>query len=100
MQNKSVQDVGVRVPRKLAIAGFNLCASIFLGLCVYGLLVYSEGGKPPPGEYMTSILFGAAALVSIAGIGFFGSQWDRRNAEESREAKTSPLPDPGKPKKR
>lgn len=90
----------MRIPKKLAIVGFNLCASIFLGLCIYGLLVYSEGGKPPPGEILTSILFGAATLGSIAGIGFFGSQWDRRNAEESRDAKRSPTPDPGKQKRR
>jgi len=100
MEKNSVQGAGVRIPKILAIAGFNICASVFLGLCVYGLLVYSEGGKPPPGEYMTSILYGAAALGSIAGIGFFGSQWDRRNAEKSRKANTSPAPDPGKPKKR
>ena len=30
----------MKVPKKLAIFGFNLCASIFLGFCVYGLLIY------------------------------------------------------------
>lgn len=90
----------VRVPKKLAIAGFNLCASIFLGLCVYGLLIYTEGGKRPQGGILSSILFGAATLGCIAGICFFGNEWDRRNAEESRDMKRSPAPGPGKPKER
>ncbi len=88
----------MRIPKKFAILGFNLCASIFLGLCVYGLLVYTEGGKRPPGGVLSSILFGAVTLGCIAGICFFGSQWDSRNAEESRDAKRPP--GTGNPKRR
>ncbi len=90
----------MRIPKKLAIAGFNLCASIFVGLCVYGLLVYTEGGKRPPGGILSSILFGAAALGCITGVCFFGSQWDRRNAEESRDAKRSSVSDRETPRRR
>lgn len=90
----------MRIPKKFAILGFNLCASIFLGLCVYGLLIYTEGGKRPQGGILSSILFGAATLGCIAGICFFGNEWDRRNAEESRDMKRSPAPGPGKPKER
>jgi len=97
---ETVQGDVMRIPKKLAIVGFNLCASIFLGLCVYGLLIYSEGGKRPPGVILSSILFGAVTIGCIAGICFFGSQWDKRNDEESRDAKRSPTPDPGKPKRR
>ena len=89
----------MRVPKKLAIVGFNLCASIFVGLCVYGLLIYSEGAKRPGGGILSSILFGAITLGCIAGICFFGTQWDRRNVEESRDANRSPAAGPGKPKR-
>ncbi|MGA7105769.1 MAG: hypothetical protein WBX49_10535 [Candidatus Deferrimicrobiaceae bacterium] len=77
----------MQVPRKLAIFGFNLCASIFLGLCVYGLLIYSKEGKSPTGSLLSSALFALAAIGCIVGICYFGRQWDMRNAEEARTAK-------------
>lgn len=77
----------MRVPKKLAILGFNLSASIFLGLCVYGLLIYAEGGKRSPGSLFTSALFALATIGCIAGICYFGRQWDIRNAEETREGR-------------
>jgi hypothetical protein len=73
----------VRVPKKLAIFGFNLCASIFLGFCVYGLLIYSEGGKGTSGGVFSSLLYGFCIAACIVGICYFGAQWDRRNSEES-----------------
>jgi len=80
----------VRVPKKAAIFGFNLCASVFLGLCVYGLLIYSEGAKRPPNTLLMWLLIASGVIGCIVGIGFFGSQWDRRNAEEAAEKKASP----------
>jgi len=80
----------VRVPKKLAIFGFNLSASIFLGLCVYGLLIYSKEGKPPAGSLLSSALYALAAIGCIVGIGYFGRQWDMRNAEEAQTAKEIP----------
>jgi len=77
----------VQVSKKLAIFGFNLCASIFLGLCVYGLLIYSKGGNPPPGSLLSSALFALATVGCIVGICYFGRQWDMRNAEEAHTAK-------------
>ena len=74
----------MRVPKSLAIFGFNLCASIFIGLCVYGLLAYADGGKRPPGGILSSLLFGVVAIGCIAGICYFGSEWDQRNAEEAK----------------
>ncbi|NNF83761.1 MAG: hypothetical protein HKM29_01230, partial [Deltaproteobacteria bacterium] len=47
----------MRVPKKLAIFGFNLSASVFLGLCVYGLLLYSKEGSPPAGSLLSSALY-------------------------------------------
>ncbi len=76
----------MRVTKKLAIFGFNLSASIFLGLCVYGLLIYSKEA-PAAGSLLSSALFALAAVGCIVGIGYFGRQWDLRNAEEARAAK-------------
>jgi hypothetical protein len=73
----------VQVPKKLAIFGFNLCASIFLGFCVYGLLIYAEGGKGTSGGVLSSLLYGLCIVACIVGICYFGAQWDRRNAEEA-----------------
>lgn len=80
----------MRVPKSLAIFGFNLCASVFLGLCVYGLMIYAKEGKPPAGSLLSSALFALAAVGCIVGICFFGRQWDIRNAEEARAAKELP----------
>ena len=77
----------MRVPKKLAIFGFNLSASIFIGLCVYGLLLYSKEGSPPAGSLLSSALYALAAVGCIVGICYFGRQWDLRNAEEARAAK-------------
>ena len=82
----------MRVPKKLAIFGFNLSASIFLGLCVYGLLLYSKEGKPPTGSLLSAALFAVAAIGCIVGICYFGRQWDMRNAEEAQTAKETPSP--------
>ncbi|MGB5995145.1 MAG: hypothetical protein WBG20_06975 [Candidatus Deferrimicrobiaceae bacterium] len=80
----------MRVPKKLAIFGFNLSASIFLGLCVYGLVIYSNEGKPPTGSLLSWALSALATIGCIVGIGYFGRQWDLRNAEEARTAKETP----------
>jgi hypothetical protein len=90
----------VRVPKKLAIFGFNLCASIFIGLCVYGLLLYSKEGKPPAGSLLSSALYALAAVGCIVGICFFGRQWDMRNAEETHAAKELSSHERGTTKKR
>src|SRR4030066_868569 len=94
LPGRVAQEIGsggfVRVPKKLAIFGFHLCASIFIGLCAYGLLIYTGGGTQPPGGILSSLLFGVVTVGCIAGIGYFGSQWDKRNAEESGGAKRSP----------
>jgi hypothetical protein len=85
----------VRVPKKLAIFGFNLCASIFIGFCVYGLLIYSEGAKRPSGGVLASLCYGLLIAGCIAGICYFGNQWDRRNAEEKNRGEH--LPSSAKP---
>ena len=54
----------MQVPKKLAIFGFNLCASVFLGFCVYGLLIYAEGGKGTSGGVLSSFLYGLCIVAS------------------------------------
>lgn len=80
----------MQVPKKLAIFGFNLCASIFLGLCVYGLLLYTKEGKVPTGSLLSSALFALVTIGCIVGICYFGRQWDMRNAEEARTVNETP----------
>ncbi|HBO68941.1 MAG TPA: hypothetical protein DD658_01870 [Deltaproteobacteria bacterium] len=75
----------MKVPKKLAILGFNLCASVFIGLCVYGLLLHFEEGMERGGSILSSVLSALIILGAIAGIGYFGNQWDRRNTEEARD---------------
>ncbi len=80
----------MRIPKKLAIFGFNLCASVFIGFCVYGLLVYGEGGKGLSGGVFSSLLYGLCIVGCIAGICYFGAQWDKRNAEEATRERHLP----------
>ncbi len=80
----------VRIPKKLAIFGFNLCASAFIGFCVYGLLLYSEEAKRPASSPLFTMLAGLGVIGCIVGICYFGRQWDRRNAEEAVGKKPSP----------
>lgn len=87
----------MKVSKKLAIFGFNLCASIFLGFCVYGLLVYTEGDGRRHFPTMLWSLLALGIVACIVGIGYFGNQWDLRNIEESREAGRA---SPTNPKKR
>ena len=77
----------MKVPKRLAIFGFNLSASIFLGFCVYGLLVYIEGNTPRQISTSMWALVALGVVGCIVGICFFGAQWDMRNSEEARGAR-------------
>jgi len=90
----------VKVSKRLAIFGFNLCASIFLGFCVYGLLVYTEGAIRKEFSTLFWSLCAIGIVACIVGICYFGSQWDMRNAEDAREARREGGENPGKRKKR
>jgi len=90
----------VRVPKSLAIVGFNLCASIFVGFCVYGLLIQLDGESKR--QFSTTVwsLMALGVIGCIAGICFFGAQWDMRNVEEKRKSApaNTPGPKPGRRK--
>ena len=77
----------MKVSKRLAIFGFNLCASIFLGFCVYGLLLYTEGEGPRRLSTLFWSLCALGIVCCIGGICYFGSQWDLRNAEDARESR-------------
>ncbi|MGE5190001.1 MAG: hypothetical protein ACM3NF_08100 [Gemmatimonadota bacterium] len=75
----------MRITKRMAVLGFNLSASIFIGLCVYGILIYFEGEGGPPRSLASAGACAVGVLASIVGVCYFGSQWDRRNAEEARK---------------
>lgn len=75
----------MRISKRAAIFGFNLSASIFIGLCVYGILVYFESDRAAPRSLASSAACALGVLVSIVGVCWFGSVWDRRNAEDARK---------------
>ena len=71
----------------MAIHGLNISMAVFTGLSAYGLLLYFEGGADAAkaSSLLTTLYYLAGIAASIAGIGFFGVQLDRRKSEERRE---------------
>lgn len=83
----------MKVPKRLAIFGFNLCASTFIGFCVYGLLVYEGDGS----RHFSTMFWSLCALGiigCIVGICYFGNQWDLRNIEKAREGRQAAATNP------
>ena len=74
----------MHVSKRLAIHGLNVSMAVFTGISAYGLLGYFEGGLDMAiaAPARTTFLFVAGIAASIAGIGWFGVQLDRRKAEE------------------
>jgi hypothetical protein len=87
----------MQVPKPLAIFGFHFCVTIFVGLSIYGVLRYLNEGLQQSDSLLATGSYAAVVLASIAGIGFFGREADRRKQEE---VKNSPPPSPVPPKKR
>ncbi|OIP36197.1 MAG: hypothetical protein AUK27_02290 [Deltaproteobacteria bacterium CG2_30_66_27] len=71
----------------MAFHGMNVSMSVFIGLSVYGLIKYTDGGFAAARSTPLGPAFVMAVLisVSIAGICFFGHQHDLRKLEEYRE---------------
>jgi hypothetical protein len=74
----------LQVSKRIAIHGLNVSMAVFIGISAYGLLGYFGVGVEPAqaDTSRTTILFAAAIAASIAGIGWFGVQLDRRKAED------------------
>jgi hypothetical protein len=76
----------MQVPKPLAIFGFHFCTTIFIGLSAYGVLRYLNEGLQQSDSLLATGSYAAVVLASIAGIGFFGREADRRKAEETRKS--------------
>jgi hypothetical protein len=87
----------VRVTKPFAIFGFHFCTTIFIGLSLYGVVRYVNEGLLQSDSLLAAGSYAAVILASIAGIGFFGREADRRKNEE---VKKSPPAAPASPKKR
>ncbi len=78
------------LPKALALFGLELCASVYIGIGVFGSVVETSA---PLGLYLTawsSALFGAALLACIRGICCFGALRDRIAAREAAAAQSQP----------
>jgi len=78
------------LPKSVILFGFNLSASVYIGIGVFGSLVEITPRLTPYLSVWSSLLFGAGALLCIRGIYYFGSLWDRMLAREAAVAKTPP----------
>ena len=87
----------MRVTKPFAIFGFHFSATIFIGLSLYGVVRYLNEGLLQSDSLLVTCLYAAVILASIAGIGFFGREADRRKAEEMR---TTPPQAPAKSDKK
>ena len=85
----------MRVSKQFALFGFHFCATIFVGLSVYGVARYMNEGIAKPDSLLAAGAYAAVVLASIAGICFFGREADRRKSEEARTA-LPPAPSAGK----
>lgn len=71
------------LPKKLVVFGFNFCASMYIAIGVYGAVLEMT---PKLLESLTmwhSAAAGAAALLLIRGICYFGGLWDAILAREA-----------------
>jgi hypothetical protein len=76
----------MRVSKQFALFGFHFCATIFVGLSVYGLALYMDEGLVKSDSLLSTAAYAAVVLASIAGICFFGREADRRKSEEAQKA--------------
>lgn len=80
----------MKVPKPVAIVGFNVCSSVFIALSAYGIFSYMNWESAEPSSFLLSLLYGAGILGSIGGLCYFGMQWDRGKAEEARNPRATP----------
>lgn len=77
------------VPKKIAVPCFYFCAAVFAALSLYGVGLYVEG-PPPGGSLASAALYGGGVFGSLAGICYFGKEWDARKREERKAALRPP----------
>ncbi len=71
------------LPKKLVFFCFNLCASLYIGIGGYGTAVGLGPKLLQDLSIWYSVAFGAASLLLIRGICYFGELRDRIAAKEA-----------------
>ena len=70
---------------KIAKPCFYLSTSVFTALSVYGVALYMSDAPAAAGGSLTSTaLFAAGVFGSLAGICYFGNEWDTRKREDQK----------------
>lgn len=85
MERRQLRDIlrrKKRLRKALVLLGLNLCASLYISLGVYGSLVEITPSIVQYQSAWSALGFGAAALLLIRGIYYFGTEWDRIIARE------------------
>lgn len=82
--------------KAIVLFGINLSASVYIGIGVFGSLVEMTPWLGPQQSLWSSLLFGAATLLCIRGIYYFGTMWDgilaREAAAKEMRVKVAALP--------
>ncbi len=90
----------MQAPKWLAVVGFHFCTTVFVGLSVYGAVLYLTEGLQHSESFLATASYAAAVGLSVVGICFFGKEKDRHMAEESRSSAPAPRPSPRKKRRR
>ncbi|UCG37738.1 MAG: hypothetical protein JSV00_05890 [bacterium] len=62
----------------------HLAASVFIGIAVYGLLIFYPGGTPKKIPASLSLLLGLASVVCIFAVVYLGGIIDRQAALDEK----------------
>jgi len=71
------------LPRTLVIFCFNLCISLYIGIGGYGMAMGLDPMLLQSLSIWYGVAFGAASLMLIRGIWYFGEMRDRLAAQEA-----------------
>ncbi len=73
------------LPKNVVMFGFNLCASLYIGICGYGTALGLGPRLLGTLSIWYSVAFGAASLILIRGICYFGQLRDKIMAKEAKD---------------
>jgi hypothetical protein len=73
------------LPKKLVLFSFNLCASLYIGIGGYGTAMGLSPTLLQSLSIWQAVAFGAASLLLIRGIWYFGEMRDRLAAQEAED---------------
>lgn len=75
------------LPKSLVIFCFNLCASAYIGIGVYGIMLSMGPRLAKSLSLWHSAAFGIATILLIEGICHFGRMWDQILVREAAAVK-------------